>query len=36
LNEEYPGKNVIPIKPIEFNYSLSKKSSGAPSNASVV
>jgi len=36
LNEKYLGKNVIPIKPIEFNYSLSKKSSGGHSNASVI
>ena len=36
LNEEYPGKNVIPIKPIEFNYSLSKKTSGGQSNATVI
>ena len=36
LQEKYPGKNVIPIKPIEFQYSLSKKSSNGMSNASIV
>ena len=36
LQEKYPGKNVIPIKPIEFQYSLSKKSQNGVSNASVI
>ena len=36
LQEKYPGKNVVPIKPIEFTYSLSKKSSNGVSNASII
>ena len=36
LQNRYPGKNVIGIKPIEFQYSLSKKKSDGLSNASII
>jgi hypothetical protein len=36
LQNKIPGKNVLPIGLIEFQYSLSKKSSGGNSNATVI
>ena len=36
LQSKFPGKNVLPINLIEFQYSLSKKSSGGSSNATVI
>ena len=36
LQKEYPGKNITPIDLMEFNYSLSKKSSSTNSNATVI
>ena len=36
LQNKFPGKNVLPIGLIEFQYSLSKKSTGGNSNATVI
>ena len=36
LQTKYPGKNVLPIGPIEFQYSISKKSTGGTTNATAI
>ena len=36
LMNKYPGKNVLVIKPIEFQYSHSRKKSGGLANATIV
>jgi exonuclease III len=36
VQTKFPGKNVLPIKLIQFQYSLSKKNAGGSSNATVI
>ena len=36
LQQDFPGQNITPIELMEFQYSLSKKSSGTNSNATVI